>query len=250
MPTEQTTNSDSVPFDSTQVLQPTVMPGVPVESEPIPQDSSEATDMAPEAAGGSGEGVGAGVVSDTAKATPDKMDTASKEAHSTTNFVLDLSTGEEVSASSADMPVSSTDGLVSEPGPENEIASSTIETIEAVKPKTPASAESSQPSSETTAKQASEAKQSPPSLETTAGQSGSFIKSLLGKLKEKLSFRTEKRLAKIMELTRKNGSVVNTDVQKLLHVSSASATRYLNKLVKRGSLKVSGSKTHTKYLPS
>lgn len=75
-----------------------------------------------------------------------------------------------------------------------------------------------------------------------------FLASLLPKLKEKLSFRTEKRLSKIMELARKNGEIQNDEVEKLLHVSDASASRYLEKLVKRGSLRVSGPKNHSKYL--
>ncbi len=77
-----------------------------------------------------------------------------------------------------------------------------------------------------------------------------FLASLLPKLKEKLSFRTEKRLSKIMELARKNGEIQNDEVEKLLHVSDASATRYLVKLVQRGSLRVSGPKNHPKYLPN
>ena len=77
-----------------------------------------------------------------------------------------------------------------------------------------------------------------------------FLASLLPKLKEKLSFRTEKRLSKIMELARKNGEIQNDEVEKLLLVSDASATRYLEKLVKRGSLRISGPKNHSKYLPN
>lgn len=101
----------------------------------------------------------------------------------------------------------------------------------------------------------SESEIPPPSREATVGQSKSpnpktFLKSLLPKLKEKLSFRTEKRLSKIMELARKNGEIKNDDVEKLLHVSDASATNYLSKLVKRGSLRISGPKNHAKYLPN
>ena len=77
-----------------------------------------------------------------------------------------------------------------------------------------------------------------------------FLASLLPKLKEKLFFRTEQRLSKIMELARKNGEIQNDEIEKLLHVSDASATRYLEKLVKRGSLRVSGPKNHAKYVPN
>ena len=78
----------------------------------------------------------------------------------------------------------------------------------------------------------------------------SFFKSLLPKLKEKLFFRTEKRLSKIMDFTQKNGEVQNDEVEKLLHVSDATASRYLAKLVQRGNLKVSGPKNHAKYIQS
>ncbi len=86
-----------------------------------------------------------------------------------------------------------------------------------------------------------------------------FLRGLLPKLREKLGFRTEKRLAKIVELARNPTSqklcgakegITNDDVEKLLHVSDASATNYLSKLVKRGSLRVSGPKNHAKYLPN
>src|SRR3989344_799688 len=88
-----------------------------------------------------------------------------------------------------------------------------------------------------------------PVPEPTKPDQKSFLKSLLPKLKEKLSFRTEKRLSKIIELARKNGEIQNDEVEKLLHVSDASASRYLSKLVQRGNLRVSGSKNHAKYLP-
>ena len=76
----------------------------------------------------------------------------------------------------------------------------------------------------------------------------SFLASLLSKMKEKLSFRTEMRLTKILELAKRKNKITNDDVQKLLRVSDASAGRYLAKLVQRGSLKVSGSKNHENYL--
>ena len=94
----------------------------------------------------------------------------------------------------------------------------------------------------------------PPSREATVGQSKSFLKGLLPKLKEKLGSRTEKRLAKIVELAHKKAekgeSIQNDDVEKLLHVSDASATNYLSKLVKRGSLRVSGPKITPNIYPT
>ena len=77
----------------------------------------------------------------------------------------------------------------------------------------------------------------------------SFLASLLPKLKEKLLFRTEKRLSKILELAREKGEIKNDDVEKLLHVSHTTAFRYLKKLVERGHLKASGSPHQPTYLP-
>jgi len=81
-----------------------------------------------------------------------------------------------------------------------------------------------------------------------------FLKSLLPKLKEKLFFRTEKRLAKILELARKKSvkgeSIQNDDIEKLLHVSDSTATRYLKKLSERGQLKNTGNPKWPKYSPN
>jgi hypothetical protein len=96
------------------------------------------------------------------------------------------------------------------------------------------------------------------SVSPTSVQGKTNLKSLFAKLKEKLSFRTEKRLAKIMEFAREKScskghiarhdiAISNDEVEKLLHVSDASASNYLNKLVKRGQLQVSGPKNHSEY---
>lgn len=76
-----------------------------------------------------------------------------------------------------------------------------------------------------------------------------FLKSLLPKLKEKLAGRTEKRLAKILELAREKGEIQNDDVEKLLRVSDSTAVRLLKKLVGRGILSQTGGIKHAKYIP-
>ena len=50
----------------------------------------------------------------------------------------------------------------------------------------------------------------------------------------------EKKLAKIMALFAKQTAVTNDEVEKLLHVSDATATRYLSILAERGKLKQVG----------
>jgi hypothetical protein len=82
----------------------------------------------------------------------------------------------------------------------------------------------------------------------------SFLKSLLPKLKEKLAGRTEKRLAKILELARaksgKGETIQNDDVEKLLRVSDTTAAVYLKKLQSRGQLKEVGSHHWPRYSPN
>ena len=55
-----------------------------------------------------------------------------------------------------------------------------------------------------------------------------------------IQLRREKKLLKIMELFAKQTAVTNDEVEKLLHVSDATATRYLSELEKQGKLKQVG----------
>lgn len=55
-----------------------------------------------------------------------------------------------------------------------------------------------------------------------------------------IQLRREKKLGKIMALFAKQTAVTNDEVEKLLHVSDATATRYLSLLEKRGKLKQVG----------
>jgi len=73
---------------------------------------------------------------------------------------------------------------------------------------------------------------------------GGTIRNLLLKAKEMIQFRKRKKLEKILGLARQKtaagaeqGKITNNDVQKLLRVSDATATRYLSQLVKEGKLK-------------
>ena len=52
--------------------------------------------------------------------------------------------------------------------------------------------------------------------------------------------RKRKKLDKILEAITKHGSITNDQVEKLLHVSDATATRYLTQLEKEGKLKQEG----------
>lgn len=57
----------------------------------------------------------------------------------------------------------------------------------------------------------------------------------------------QKRLDKIMELAREKKVVKNDDIEKLIHVSDATATRYLDQLVKEGKLRKNGNRGSVDY---
>ncbi|MDP3901743.1 MAG: hypothetical protein Q8Q37_02080 [bacterium] len=77
----------------------------------------------------------------------------------------------------------------------------------------------------------------------------SAIHHLLIKAREKIQFRKRKKLNKVLALARERGNIANDDVQKLLRVSDATATRYLVALVKSGQLKRTGHPRHARYEP-
>ena len=72
-------------------------------------------------------------------------------------------------------------------------------------------------------------------------------KSLLIKALESIQTRKKAKLEKIMKLVNQKHSITNDQVEKLLHVSDATATRYLAQLVKEGKLKRTGPKGRPKY---
>ncbi len=101
----------------------------------------------------------------------------------------------------------------------------------------------------------------PPLQQVSAGQA-SFPapfrqKDLWQKFLEKLGMRKRKRLDKILEFLDKNtstslklrgtGRITNDDVEKLLHVSDATATRYLDILEKEGKIKQIGKTGRNTY---
>ena len=65
------------------------------------------------------------------------------------------------------------------------------------------------------------------------------IKDFFAKAAQAIQFRKQKKLAKIMGLFLKKTHITNDEVEKLLHVSDATATRYLSQLEKQGKIKQS-----------
>ena len=64
------------------------------------------------------------------------------------------------------------------------------------------------------------------------------IQRLLAKAKEKIQFRKQAKLEKIMVFAKAQGGVTNDQAQKLLRVSDATASRYLAQLTKSGRLRL------------
>ncbi|MEX2029271.1 MAG: hypothetical protein WD963_02200 [Candidatus Paceibacterota bacterium] len=86
-----------------------------------------------------------------------------------------------------------------------------------------------------------------PVSEPLAQPKSSLARELLIKARNAIQFRKRKKLDRIMTLfdKKKNGStgspqVTNDEVEKLLHVSDATATRYLSQLKKEGRIKQNG----------
>jgi hypothetical protein len=74
-------------------------------------------------------------------------------------------------------------------------------------------------------------------------------KSLWVKALDSIRFRKRAKLGKIMELAIQKKAITNDDVQKLVRVSDATATRYLSELVRQGKLKQVKAGASTKYEP-
>ncbi len=60
--------------------------------------------------------------------------------------------------------------------------------------------------------------------------------------------RKEARLARVVELAKEKGRITNDDIEKLLHVSDATASRYGTILVQRGLLKREGKGRGASYI--
>lgn len=66
------------------------------------------------------------------------------------------------------------------------------------------------------------------------------IKQLLEMARDKIQFKKRKKLEKVLILFEKKQKITNDEVEKLLHVSDATATRYLSELEKKGKIRQNG----------
>ncbi|OGG73045.1 hypothetical protein A3A38_01065 [Candidatus Kaiserbacteria bacterium RIFCSPLOWO2_01_FULL_53_17] len=63
---------------------------------------------------------------------------------------------------------------------------------------------------------------------------------MLVKARAKVQTQKQKKLDRIMTEIEKNGKIANDEVEKLLHCSDATASRYLSALEKQGKIKKVG----------
>ena len=68
----------------------------------------------------------------------------------------------------------------------------------------------------------------------------SLARELLIKARNAIQFRKRKKLDHVMSMFLKQSKITNDEVEKFLHVSDATATRYLSELEKEGKIKQSG----------
>jgi hypothetical protein len=70
------------------------------------------------------------------------------------------------------------------------------------------------------------------------------IRELLAKAKNAIQFRKRKKLDRVMTLFLKKSKITNDEVEKFLHISDATATRYLSQMEKENRIKQVGKTGH------
>ncbi len=111
--------------------------------------------------------------------------------------------------------------------------------VSAPEPKPATQSASSQPPQRPPAAQSS---QSVPSTKWSAINRTNAIAKRVG--------RKEARLAKVVDLAKEKGRITNDDIEKLLHISDATAARYGTTLMQRDLLKREGKGRGVSYVPS
>lgn len=85
------------------------------------------------------------------------------------------------------------------------------------------------------------------SAQTVPSSSPNIIAALLAKAQAKIQERKRKKLDKIMGAFPESGKISNADLKKLLHVSDATATRYLEILEKENLIRQVGKTGHAVF---
>ena len=85
-----------------------------------------------------------------------------------------------------------------------------------------------------------ELKPQPTETKPPVATSASFALALLVKARNAIQFRKKRKLDRIMTLFLQQSKITNDEVEKFLHVSDATASRYLSQLEKEGRIKQHG----------
>lgn len=120
-------------------------------------------------------------------------------------------------------------------------------TPESVAPETPtteASAKNETVSTNSDAAPIEQPKPNPPAPSVSIN----IVQELLVRARAKIQEKKRKKFEKIVELVSKNGKTSNDEIERVLHVSDSTATRYLLALAKDGRVKrVGGRGKHVFY---
>jgi hypothetical protein len=174
----------------------------------------------------------------TAEPVPTPVEPESSQPNGSTPIDLPPETPESPINDSASIPVESDNSGLNQPESEVPEAPNEAQTQEPIQPVPVQSA----PSAPAPLTQPAPQPQSPAQQDQTG-----FIRALLAKAQAKIQSNKQKKLDKIIMFAQKNKIIANEDIQKILHVSSATATRYLVKLVQQGRLARVGNPRDAKY---
>jgi hypothetical protein len=140
-------------------------------------------------------------------------------------------------------PAVQTPAAASSPPPASPTAAPEVPPIETPQPEIP------EPSPTPPPAPAPEVPQPAPPPPAPAPTPTASISSYLSRALDKIQFRKRAKLDKILRLAAKKKSIKNDDVEKLLRVSDATASRYLAQLVKEGRLRRVGAQKQPTYEP-
>jgi len=151
---------------------------------------------------------------------------------------------EALESSPNDFSVKSTDIAPSNPAPENEPKPQenqaqnepVSEPVEALEPET-----AQIPGNELLEESKPEPEKEKPRVSYLKSQK---LGELLVLARNAIQFRKRKKLDRVMSLFLKQSKITNDEVEKFLHVSDATATRYLSILEKEGKIKQNGKTGH------
>ncbi|MFA6076966.1 MAG: hypothetical protein WC735_02730 [Candidatus Paceibacterota bacterium] len=218
MSDEQNTTQKPIPEENS--IPPS--PQEPMADAPIPPIDSEPVEVLPEAPEASREGF-----SDESTNIPPSNSTPTPE--------------EAIPLEPTDMQANPTSNGTNEPSIE-----SVFEPVQAIEPPT-AQIPVNEPLKEPETSQNEQAKP------VSEQPKSNLARELLITARNAIQFRKRKKLDRVMSLfENKNGStssprVTNDEVEKFLHVSDATATRYLSQLEKEGKIKQNGKTGHSVF---